>query len=141
MSIFFSFCIINISIFSKNKYSIISAIRSIVLVINLEIFLSFFFLFVVACSESFSFSGIISIQSKFNYFIFIVFPLLPLVIISFLLETGRAPFDLLEAESELIAGYSNELGGFFFALFYLAEYFHLFFFSLAISCIFFGGYI
>ena len=141
MSIFFSFCIINISIFSKNKYSIISAIRSIVLVINLEIFLSFFFLFVVACSESFSFSGIISIQSKFNYFFFIVFPLLPLVIISFLLETGRAPFDLLEAESELIAGYSNELGGFFFALFYLAEYFHLFFFSSAISCIFFGGYI
>jgi len=66
-------------------------------------------------------------------------PLLPLFIIVFLLETNRAPFDVVEAESELIAGYTTELGGFFFALFYLGEYFHLFFFSLTSACIMFGG--
>lgn len=141
MSVIFSICIINVSIFSKNKYSIISAVRSCVVVINLEIFLNFFFLFIISVSESFSFSAIIHAQFGGLYFIFIIFPLTPVLIISFLLETGRAPFDLLEAESELIAGYSNELGGFFFALFYLAEYFHLYFFSLAISCFFFGGFL
>jgi len=55
------------------------------------------------------------------------------------LETNRAPFDLTEAESELIAGYSVEYGGFFFALYYLGEYFHLFFFSMVISLLCLGG--
>lgn len=61
------------------------------------------------------------------------------MIITFLLETNRAPFDLAEAESELVAGYSVEIGGFFFALFYLGEYFHLFFFSCVTSILFLGG--
>jgi NADH-quinone oxidoreductase subunit H len=56
-----------------------------------------------------------------------------------LLEVNRAPFDLAEAESELIAGYTTELGGFLFGLYYLGEYFHLFFFSLFVSIVFFGG--
>jgi NADH-quinone oxidoreductase subunit H len=59
--------------------------------------------------------------------------------ITFLLEVNRAPFDLAEAESELVTGYSVEFGGFFFALYYLGEYFHLFFFSSFISILFFGG--
>lgn len=60
-------------------------------------------------------------------------------IIIFLIETSRSPFDLLEAESELIAGYSSEYGGFCFALYYLGEYFHLFFFSFIISISLLGG--
>ena len=60
--------------------------------------------------------------------------------ITFLLEVNRAPFDLAEAESELVAGYSVEIGGFFFALYYLGEYFNLFFFSAFISILFFGGW-
>jgi NADH-quinone oxidoreductase subunit H len=66
-------------------------------------------------------------------------PGLPLIILIFLMETGRIPFDLGEAESELIAGYTTELGGFFFALFYLGEYFHLYCFSLTFSLCLFGG--
>ncbi len=66
--------------------------------------------------------------------------MLGLIIIAFLLETNRAPFDLAEAESELISGYTVEYGGFYFALYYLGEYFHLFFFSMFIVIIFLGGW-
>jgi NADH-quinone oxidoreductase subunit H len=65
--------------------------------------------------------------------------MLGLIIIAFLLETNRAPFDLAEAESELISGYTVEYGGFYFALYYLGEYFHLFFFSMFIVIVFLGG--
>lgn len=139
MSIIFSLCVILIGIFSRNKYSVLSGVRACCLVLNLEIFLGFFFLFVIAYSESFSFSSIINLQNFNFYFFLTVLPISPLFVIVFLLETNRAPFDVIEAESELIAGYTTELGGFFFALFYLGEYFHLFFFSLTSACIMFGG--
>ena len=77
-----------------------------------------------------------------NFFIngvFLMLPILPIIIICFLLETGRIPFDLAEAESELIAGHTVEFGGFYFALFYLGEYFHLYCFSVTYSLIFFAG--
>jgi len=62
-----------------------------------------------------------------------------LIIISFLLEVNRAPFDLAEAETELVAGYTTEMSGFLFGLYYLGEYFHLFFFSMTLVLLFFGG--
>jgi len=64
---------------------------------------------------------------------------MPLLLITFLIETGRIPFDLAEAESELIAGYTTEFGGFYFALFYLGEYFHLYCFSVVYILCLFGG--
>lgn len=139
MSVIFSICIILVGIFSRNKYSVLSAIRGCCMVLNLEIFLGFIFLFILSYSESFSFSSIVNLQCFNFYLIYALMPIAPIIIITFLLETNRAPFDLVEAESELIAGYTTELGGFFFALFYLGEYFHLFFFSLIISCLLFGG--
>lgn len=139
MSILFSICIILIGVFSRNKYSVLSAIRCCCMVLNLEVFLGFLFLFVLSYSESFSFSSIINLQRHNFYFIHTIAPIVPALIIVFLLETNRAPFDLGEAESELISGYTTELGGFLFAMFYLGEYFHLFFFSLIISSIFLGG--
>ena len=72
--------------------------------------------------------------------IFYFFFLIGLVTITFLLETARAPFDLPEAESELVAGYQTEYGGFLFGLYYLGEYMHLFFFSMVISIFFLGGW-
>ena len=73
--------------------------------------------------------------------IFIYLPILPFLILTFLLETGRIPFDLAEAESELIAGFTIEFGGFFFALFYLGEYFHLYCFSVTYCLSLFGGWL
>lgn len=67
-------------------------------------------------------------------------PILPVLLIIFFLETGRIPFDLNESESELIAGHTTEMSGFFFALFYLGEYFHLFCFSFVYAICLFGGW-
>ena len=85
--------------------------------LNLEIFLNFFLIFLLLFYESFSFYQIVSIQYMYTYSIFILLPVVPLLFIIFFLETGRIPFDLNESESELIAGHTTEMSGFFFALF------------------------
>ena len=124
--------------FNRNKYAYLASIRSAVLMLNLELFLGLLIINCVFFTESFSFVAFISLQET----IWLMVPfigLLGLIIIAFLLETNRAPFDLAEAESELIAGYTVEYGGFYFALYYLGEYFHLFFFSMFIVIVFLGG--
>ena len=139
LSMLFSFCIIMIGYFSKNKYAIMASIRCGLLSINLEIFLGLMLLTLVVISGSFCFTTF-TIYQEIIWNCFSFSGVLGLVIITFLLEANRAPFDLAEAESELVAGYSVEIGGFYFALFYLGEYFHLFFFSSIISILFFGGW-
>lgn len=124
--------------FSKNKYALLAAVRTGIGMLNLEIFLGLMLLNVVLISESFSFS-ILVIYQEIYWLIFLFFFLSGLIIITFLLETNRSPFDLPEAESELVTGYTTEYGGFFFGLYYLGEYLHLFFFSLVIIVLFFGG--
>lgn len=140
LSCLFSTCILLVGVFSRNKFSILAGIRSTCMVLNLEILLTFLFLCIVSVSESFSFSSAVNNQKNNYYFLYVFAPVLPFIFITFLLETNRAPFDLTEAESELVAGYTTELGGFFFALFYLGEYFHLYFFSLAMSLLLVGGF-
>jgi len=125
--------------FSKNKYSLLGSIRCAVLTLNLEIFLGLVFMTLVMFSGSFSFSAFVAYQ-EFFWFFFLYFTFFGLIIIVFLLETNRAPFDLPEAESELVSGYNTEYGSFLFALYYLGEYFHLFFFSLNVAIFFFGGW-
>ena len=141
LSLFFSFLLFFIGWASNNKYAILSSNRVLVMTLNLEIFLNFIILVLVAAYESFSFHQIVSFQVGGLWGFFIFLPVLPVLLIVFLLETGRIPFDLGEAESELIAGYTTEMGGFFFALFYLGEYFHLFCFAFVYTLCFFGGWI
>lgn len=139
LSILFSFCIVLTGYFSRNKYALLASIRAGLLVLNLELFLGLMVLNLVVLSESFCLSVFVIYQEVF-WFIFLFFLVSGFIMITFLLEVNRAPFDLAEAESELITGYSVEIGGFFFALYYLGEYFHLFFFSSFISILFFGGW-
>lgn len=127
LSVIFSYCIILTGYFSKNKYAVMASVRCMLLVLNLEVFLGLMILNLVIIVETFNFNAF-SIYQEVVWLVFSFFFVLALIIITFLLETNRAPFDLAEAESELIAGYTVEYGGFFFALFYLGEYFHLFFF-------------
>lgn len=138
-STLFGICTILTGYFSKNKYAVMSSVRTCILMLNLELFLGLLILNLVIFTESFCFSVFVLYQEIFWFFI-LFFGTLSLIIIIFLLETNRAPFDLSEAESELVAGYNVEYGGFYFGLFYLGEYFHLFFFSLTISILFFGGW-
>ena len=139
LSILFSFCIVLTGYFSRNKYALLASIRAGLLVLNLELFLGLMVLNLVVLSESFCLSVFVIYQEVF-WFIFLFFMVSGFIMITFLLEVNRAPFDLAEAESELITGYSVEIGGFFFALYYLGEYFHLFFFSSFIAILFFCGW-
>lgn len=139
LSLLFSYCIILTGYFSRNKYALMASVRCIILSLNLEIFLGLLFLNLIFLSESFCLSTFVAYQEHY-WFIIVFFGILGLIIITYLLETNRAPFDLAEAESELVCGYTTEYGGFSFALYYLGEYFHLFFFSLFISILILGGW-
>lgn len=124
---------------TNNKYSTISSARIIVIGFSIEILLTLLFTFFILFCESLSLSSIINVQDRFLFGIFFVLPLIPVLLLLFCAEAGRIPFDFAEAESELIAGYTTEYGGFYFALFYLGEYFHLFCFSTLFVLTLFGG--
>lgn len=140
LSIIFTLLLFLVGWSSKNKYSILASNRIIIISFNLEIFLNFLFIFLIFFFESFSFYQCVNLQNFFLNGFFLCLPIMPIVIIVFLIETSRIPFDLGESESELIAGHTTELGGFFFALFYLGEYFHLYCFSVTYVLLFFNGW-
>lgn len=141
ISLFFSTLLVLVGWISNNKYAILASTRIVVTTLNLEILLNFLIVFILIVSESLSFLQIATLQANYNWNIFIYLPIFPILIITFLLETGRIPFDLAEAESELVAGFTTEYGGFFFALFYLGEYFHLYCFSTIYTIILFGAWV
>jgi NADH-quinone oxidoreductase subunit H len=106
--------------------------------ISYEISLGFIFLSVSLLSESLNLFDIILMQRNIPNFL----PLFPLVLIfyvSMLAETNRAPFDLPEAEAEIVAGYNVEYSGISFALFFLGEYSNMFLMSILFVILFFGG--
>jgi len=140
LSTSFSIILFLVSWVSQNKYTILSGGRIVVITLTLEIFLTFFLIYLLVLFESFSFLQIVSFQVWSTYGVILLCPMIPLFFVIFLLETGRIPFDLAESESELIAGYTTEMGGFFFALFYLGEYFHLYCFSVTYVLCLFGGW-
>lgn len=139
VSLFFSALLIVVGWISNNKYAILAANRVIVTSLNLEILLNFFIVILLVASESLNFYQVVSLQSERLWFACLFLPVTPILIITFLVETGRIPFDLAESESELVAGFTVEYGGFFFALFYLGEYFHLYCFSAVYALCFLGG--
>lgn len=135
----FSYLLLLVGYISNNKYAIMASSRVVIMGLNLEILLNFFLVCLALLFETLSFKKISTLQMCLDWAIVVFTPLLPLIIITFFLETGRIPFDLAEAESELIAGYTTEYGGFFFALFYLSEYFHLYTFACVYAVCLFGA--
>ena len=106
---------------SNSKYAFLGALRSAAQMISYEVSIGFIIITVVLCSGSMNLTKIILAQEN-NWFLFPLFPLFIMYYISALAETNRAPFDLPEAEAELVAGYNVEYSAMGFALFFLGEY-------------------
>lgn len=137
LSAFINFCIIIIGINSNNKYATLASIRTIFIMFTLELLLSLAFLNMYVYLNSFNFSHALILQQEYPL-IFVFLFIVSNIFIVTLMEINRSPFDLSEAESELISGFHVEYGAFFFGLFYLGEYFHLFFFSIVVVLLFTG---
>ncbi len=122
---------------SNNKYSLISAFRSMAQVVSYEIPLALAILGVVLAAGTMSLTGIVQAQAV----PFIVMQPLGFIIffIAATAELNRTPFDLMEAESEMVAGYHIEYSGMKFALFYLAEYAYTVGISAIAATLFLGG--
>ena len=125
---------------SNSKYPFLGALRSTAQMISYEVSLGFIIINVCICSGSYNLTNIVLAQEKIYYFI----PLLPAFImfsISMLAETNRHPFDLPEAEAELVSGYNVEYSAMTFALFFLGEYANMLLMSSFISVLFLGGWL
>merc|ERR1712083_541782 len=124
---------------SNSKYSFLGAIRSSAQMISYEVSIGFIILSVVICSSSFNLTKIV--LSQVNVWFFIpLFPMFLMFCVSMLAETNRHPFDLPEAEAELVSGYNVEYSAMGFALFFLGEYSNMLAMSSFTTILFLGGW-
>lgn len=124
---------------SNSKYAFLGALRSAAQMIAYEVSIGLILLSVLFCVTSLNFSEIVYFQENI-WFIIPHFGSFILFFISALAETNRAPFDLPEAEAELVSGYNVEYSAMSFALFFLAEYANIILISTLIVLVFLGGW-
>uniref|UniRef100_A0A896YYY0 NADH-ubiquinone oxidoreductase chain 1 n=1 Tax=Coniophora puteana TaxID=80637 RepID=A0A896YYY0_9AGAM len=124
---------------ANSKYAFLGSLRSTAAMISYELILSSAILIIILLTGTFNFTNIIESQQS----VWFIVPLLPIFIFYFiavLAETSRTPFDLQEAESELVAGFFTEHSSVPFVFFFLAEYSSIVLFSCITSILFLGGY-
>jgi len=125
---------------SNSKYAFLGGLRSAAQIISYEVSIGIIIMIVLIYVGSFNLTTIV--ESQFYIWnIFILYPCFILFFVSALAETNRVPFDLPEAESELVSGYNVEYSAFTFALFFLAEYSNIILMSFLIVLFFFGGWL
>jgi len=123
---------------SNNKYSLLGAFRAVAQIISYEVPMVLALLVPVLLGRSMGVNSLVNAQSV--WFI-IMSPIAAFIFFtSSMAETGRAPFDLLEAESELVAGYQTEYSGLKFGMFYVGEFLHAFTISALTATLFLGGW-
>ena len=125
---------------SNSKYPFLGAIRSAAQMISYEVSIGIIIINVLLCVGSLNLNEIIIAQEKI-WFIFPLFPMFVVFFISALAETNRPPFDLPEAESELVAGYQTEYSGMMYAMFWLGEYANILLLCALGSILFLGGWL
>ena len=128
---------------SNSKYALLGAMRSASLIIAYEIAMGFALVGVIMVSGSLNLGDIINGQkgSIFHWYWVPLFPLFIIYFISGVAETNRAPFDVAEGESELVAGFHVEYSGMGFAVFFIAEYANMILISALTAILFFGGWL
>ena len=128
---------------TNSKYALLSTLRSAAQTISYEIAMGFCFVGVLMLSNSMNLSDIVFAQTGgiLHWFWLPLFPLLIIYWISAVAETNRAPFDVVEGESEIVAGFHVEYSGIRFALFFLAEYANMILVSVLCVIMFFGGWL
>jgi NADH-quinone oxidoreductase subunit H len=133
---------------SNSKYPFFSAMRASAQMISYEVSIGFILICVVLWAGTFNLHDIVEAQRGHGlgivngfFFNILLFPMWVMFLISGMAETGRAPFDLTEAESELVAGYQTEYSSMAFALYWLGEYANVLLMCALNAVLFFGGYL
>jgi len=125
---------------SNSKYPFLGAIRSAAQMVSYEVSIGIIIVNVLLCVGSLNLNKIVLAQENV-WFIFPLFPMFIIFFISALAETNRPPFDLPEAESELVAGYQTEYSGMMYAMFWLGEYANILLLCALGSILFLGGWL
>jgi NADH-quinone oxidoreductase subunit H len=125
---------------SNSKYAFLGAMRSAAQMVSYEVSIGLILISVLLCAGSLNLSQLVMAQTEI-WFGIPLFPLLVMFFISCLAETNRAPFDLPEAEAELVAGYNVEYSSMGFALFFLGEYANMILMSCLCAILFLGGWL
>ena len=125
---------------SNSKYPFLGAIRSAAQMVSYEVSIGVIIINVLLCVGSLNLTDIVLAQNKI-WFIVPLFPMFVIFFISALAETNRPPFDLPEAEAELVAGYQTEYSGMMYAMFWLGEYANILLMCSLGSILFLGGWL
>ena len=125
---------------SNSKYAFLGALRSAAQMVSYEVSIGLIIICVILCTGSLNLSTIV-LSQKYIWFCIPLFPLCIMFFISALAETNRAPFDLPEAEAELVSGYNVEYSAIGFALFFMGEYANIILMSCLTTILFFGGWL
>ncbi|CAC9591802.1 NADH-ubiquinone oxidoreductase chain H (EC [uncultured Gammaproteobacteria bacterium] len=127
---------------SNSKYPLLGALRSASLLVSYEIVIGFALVTVVMIAGSVNLNDIVMAQKGgvLNWYFIPLFPMMIIFFISALVETNRAPFDVVEGESEIVGGTHVEYSGMTFAVFFLAEYANMIFMAVLAVILFFGGW-
>jgi NADH-quinone oxidoreductase subunit H len=127
---------------SNSKYPFLGGLRSAAQMVSYEVSIGFVIITVLLCAGSLNLNLIVESQAGgfWNWYWLPLLPMFVIFFISALAETNRAPFDLPEAEAELVAGYFSEYSSMSFGLFFLGEYMNMILMSAMTSTLFLGGW-
>ena len=128
---------------SNSKYAFLGALRSAAQMVSYEVSIGFVLITVLLCAGSLNLSQVVIAQSGWfwNWFWLPLLPMFMVFLISGVAETNRAPFDVAEGESEIVAGFHVEYAGSAFAIFFLAEYANMILVSFITALLFWGGWL
>jgi len=128
---------------SNSKYAFLGSLRSAAQIVSYEIAMGFTLVGVLMCANSLNLGNIVAGQQggMGQWYVWPLFPLFIIYFISAVAETNRAPFDVAEGESEIVAGFHVEYSGMAFAVFFLAEYANMILVSMLAALMFLGGWL